>query len=164
MRLRTPRHRDEMWDKAQEAGMGSGGRDGSTARMEPGESLELRQQELEQAHSPGVLLLPPAGSRAQGALECPTNIPHTPSEQPLSSRTFPVPTGVTWFVVFVFPVLGLFKLSWIRSSGVMEIRILAQRAVGMGQEGAVKCRHLGIPLLGTLQAAQGLWVIIVEKS
>lgn len=80
---------------------------GTRPRMEPGSLKRAQagaqpagQQELEQAHSPGMLLLPSSSSCIRqgaepGDLECHKNIPRMPSEQSLSSKTFPVPT-VTW--------------------------------------------------------------------
>lgn len=74
--------------------MGAGGSDQTQDGAWRGPGLELRQQELEQAltwNAPAACqqLLHQAGSRALGALEYHTNIPHMPAEQSLSSRSFP---------------------------------------------------------------------------
>lgn len=44
-----------------------------------------------------------------GALQCHTNVPHMPSEQSLSSRTFPAPTATWGGLVcgFSFPSVGI---------------------------------------------------------
>lgn len=97
---------------AQEAGIRSRMEPGNLERAQAG-AQPAGQQELEQAHSPGMLLLPSSSCIRQmaelGALESHMNLSHIPSEQSLSSRMFPFLT-VTWGVmvcVFSFSSVGI---------------------------------------------------------
>lgn len=101
----SPGHRDEIWDKAQQAGMGSGGRDQTQdGAWEPGEGPDWSSASRTAGSGAGTLTwnVPAAfqqllhqREQRERDLECQTNTPLMPSEQSLSSRRFPAPT-MTW--------------------------------------------------------------------